>query len=60
MLSGQFDSSLLPTVSENTPDIDLVKQAAQGDEYAFEIIMRRDNQRLFRTARSILSTDADA
>lgn len=38
----------------------LAQQAAAGDETAFTTIMRRYNRRLFRTARSILHTDADA
>lgn len=41
-------------------DEDLVSHAAHGDEDAFEAIMRRYNQRLFRTARSILGNDAEA
>jgi len=37
-----------------------VAAAAVGDEAAFEAIMRRYNQLLFRTARSILRSDAEA
>jgi len=33
---------------------------AKGDEAAFERIMRRNNRLLFRTARSILKSDAEA
>ena len=43
-----------------TSDIDLVQRAARGDDIAFECIMRRHNRRLFRTARSILKSDAEA
>lgn len=39
---------------------ELIARAALGDENAFEAIMRRNNRRLFRTARSILGNDADA
>ena len=46
--------------SELTPEQELIAYAAHGDEDAFEMIMRRHNQQLFRTARSILSNDADA
>ncbi len=46
--------------SESTSDTELVLHAASGDDKAFEIIMRRHNRLLFRTARSILSNDADA
>src|SRR5688572_17593261 len=38
----------------------LVARAASGDEAAFEMIMRRYNRRLFRTARAILRNDAEA
>lgn len=38
----------------------LVARAAKGDEAAFETIMRRHNQLLFRTARSILQSDSEA
>src|SRR5690606_10062265 len=33
---------------------------ARGDNGAFELLMRRHNQRLFRVARAILKDDADA
>jgi len=42
------------------PESELVARAAVGDEAAFETIMRRHNQLLFRTARSILKSDAAA
>jgi RNA polymerase sigma-70 factor (ECF subfamily) len=38
----------------------LVSRAAAGDGAAFEVLMRRHNQLLFRTARSILKSDAEA
>lgn len=41
-------------------DTDLALRAARGDASAFETIMRRHNRLLFRTARSILKSDADA
>lgn len=44
----------------STPEAELVARAAQGDEAAFEAIMRRHNGLLFRTARSILKNDAEA
>jgi len=46
--------------SKHTPEKELIAYAAGGDEDAFEVIMRRHNQLLFRTARSILNNDADA
>lgn len=41
-------------------DAELVERAASGDQSAFERIMRRNNRLLFRTARSILKSDAEA
>ena len=41
-------------------DGELVALAARGDAMAFEALMRRYNQRLFRTARAILRDDAEA
>lgn len=41
-------------------DAELAARAAAGDAQAFEAIMRRNNQLLFRTARSILKNDAEA
>ncbi len=46
--------------SENAPDNELALRAARGDHAAFESIMRRHNRLLFRTARSVLRSDADA
>lgn len=39
---------------------ELVLLAVNGDEIAFEAIMRRHNQLMFRTARSVVRNDADA
>lgn len=41
-------------------ELDIIRKAAAGDGDAFEVLMRRYNQALFRTARSILKNDADA
>jgi RNA polymerase sigma-70 factor, ECF subfamily len=49
-----------PAVSGAPTDAELAKLASEGDEAAFEIIMRRHNRLLFRTARSILKIDAEA
>lgn len=46
-------------ISGASTDLDLTERAADGDELAFECIMRRHNRLLFRTARSILKNDAD-
>ena len=47
-------------VSSATPEVELVSRAAGGDGVAFEAIMRRHNQLLFRTARSIVRNDTEA
>jgi RNA polymerase sigma-70 factor (ECF subfamily) len=41
-------------------DQDLAARIEGGDQAAFAFLMRRHNQRLFRTARSILRNDAEA
>jgi RNA polymerase sigma-70 factor (ECF subfamily) len=38
----------------------VVREVRAGDAARFEILMRRHNQRLFRTARAILRNDAEA
>lgn len=42
------------------PDSDLVQRIRQGDEAAYELVMRRFNQRMFRVARSIVTDDSEA
>ena len=46
--------------SAATPDAELAQRAADGETPAFEAIMRRHNQLLFRTARSILKSDVES
>ncbi|MGB5080079.1 MAG: RNA polymerase sigma factor [Burkholderiales bacterium] len=41
-------------------DLELAQRIASGDKEAFEPLMRRHNQMLYRTARSILKDDAEA
>jgi RNA polymerase sigma-70 factor, ECF subfamily len=41
-------------------DAELAKRVADGDQAAFEAVMRRYNRALFRTARAILRYDAEA
>lgn len=47
-------------VSAHTPEDELIARAAAGDGAAFEVLMRRHNRLLFRTARSILKNDTEA
>lgn len=47
-------------IAQPLGDAELASLAAQGDDVAFETIMRRHNRLLFRTARSIVKSDAEA
>src|SRR5262245_21996396 len=46
--------------SFEAPDEELARRVAGGDSAAFEVLMRRHNRTLFRTARAILRDDAEA
>jgi RNA polymerase sigma-70 factor (ECF subfamily) len=50
----------LPKKAAAATDAELAARAAAGDAAAFEAIMRRHNRLLFRTARSMLHSDAEA
>jgi RNA polymerase sigma-70 factor, ECF subfamily len=41
-------------------DEDVVARVRAGDKALFEVVMRRHNQRLYRTVRAILRSDAEA
>lgn len=58
MLNTQY--KVPAVITSHTTEAELVSRSAGGDEAAFEAIMRRNNQLLFRTARSILKSDSDA
>jgi RNA polymerase sigma-70 factor (ECF subfamily) len=49
-----------PRLQEGATETELIARAAEGDGAAFERIMRRHNQLLFRAARSIVRNDAEA
>lgn len=53
-------SSSRSAVAADASDLELAFRGADGDEVAFEAIMRRHNRLLFRTARAILKSDTDA
>ena len=55
-----MDSTLPRQAAAEADNAALVQQALAGSEQAFELLMRRHNRRLFRLARSLLRTDADA
>jgi len=48
------------TPDDHAADAELVRRIAAGDHDAFRLLMRRYNQILYRTARSILKDDAEA
>jgi RNA polymerase sigma-70 factor (ECF subfamily) len=50
----------LTTASNDLPDAELARRIAAGDLDALRLLMRRYNQTLYRTARSILKDDAEA
>ncbi|MCG2576852.1 RNA polymerase sigma factor [Dechloromonas sp. XY25] len=49
-----------PSTHAPSADLDLAQAVAAGDQEAFKTLMRRHNQMLFRTARSILRDDREA
>lgn len=49
-----------PASAQDVDDVDLIRRTTRGDGQAFEVLMRRHNQKLYRAARSILLNDADA
>jgi RNA polymerase sigma-70 factor, ECF subfamily len=48
------------SANQGLHDADLVQRIQSGDQAAFELLMRRYNRALYRTARSILKDDAEA
>ena len=52
--------ALLETAHKGLSDGEIAHRVANGDEDAFHLLMRRHNQTLYRTARSILKDDAEA
>jgi RNA polymerase sigma-70 factor (ECF subfamily) len=48
------------TAVKDLSDTEIARRIALGDREAFELLMRRYNQTLYRTARSILKDDAEA
>src|SRR4030095_15675515 len=49
-----------PVSSIDVPESELLGRINAGDRAAFVSLMRRYNQKLYRTARSILRADAEA
>ena len=55
-----MNASALQTLHDGLSDPEIARRVAAGDENALEFLMRRHNQTLHRTARSILKDDAEA
>lgn len=49
-----------PTAAQAVDDAELARYVQAGDHAAFELLMRRHNRRLYRLARSMLRSNADA
>src|SRR5438445_4224242 len=47
-------------IDDKLPDAELARRVAAQDHEAFRVLMRRYNQRLYRTARSVVKDDAEA
>ncbi len=50
----------VPNETGPSSDVEIARRIAAGDREEFQRLMRRYNQRLYRTARSILRDDAEA
>ena len=57
---AHVETLVRPRMAAPLADHELAARAAAGDGAAFTLIMRRHNRLLFRTARSILKSDAEA
>ena len=52
-------SVIMKTAANDISDAEIAQRVIAGDPVAFERLMRRHNQILFRTARSILNSDTE-
>ncbi|MDQ3279884.1 MAG: RNA polymerase sigma factor [Acidobacteriota bacterium] len=52
--------TLAVPLREQLSDEEVVARVVAGDSALFEILMRRHNQRIYRTVRAVLSADEDA
>lgn len=55
-----MQTALKTTGAGDLPDAELVLRICAGNHHAFELLMRRYNRVLFRTARSVLKDDSEA
>jgi RNA polymerase sigma-70 factor (ECF subfamily) len=49
-----------PAATSALPDSEIVKRVCGGDRALFEVLMRRYNQRVYRTARAIVRDEGEA
>jgi RNA polymerase sigma-70 factor (ECF subfamily) len=49
----------LPVAPEQVADEEIVRRILDGDAALFELLMRRHNQRVYRTVRAVLRSDDD-
>src|SRR5262245_28855628 len=52
-------ASLQLQQAEGLLDEDIVKRVLGGDTFLFELLMRRHNQRVYRSVRSLIKVEAD-
>lgn len=55
-----MNSTAEKRIEEDLPDVEMARRIGAGDRDALRQLMRRYNQTLYRTARSILKDDAEA
>lgn len=55
-----MNTAVLESVHEGLSDAEIARRIAADDHDAFRVLLRRHNQTLYRTARSILRDDAEA
>lgn len=55
-----MQSASVNTIDKNLPDAEIARRIADGDKDALLLVIRRCNQTLYRTARSILKDEAEA
>ncbi len=48
-----------PAIQDQISDEEVVRRVVGGDSALFEILMRRHNQRVYRTVRAVLRQDDD-
>ena len=59
-MSIPVPNPIQPQTAPGVHDESLVKRIVQGDQAAFEALMRRHNSRLYRVARAILKNESEA